>query len=302
MPSVSVASPTPRSWSEFISPIGRVQLLVVAALFLFIYWSPIQNDLIWKWTNDGNWSHGWLLPLFSLYFLSTRRDELFRCRIQPNMLGAVVIALSLLMYFVSAWVYLMGYPKVVSLLGVLFGLVLLFGGWKVARLTWFPIAYLILAIPLPQGIYVDITMPMQKLASQVAGLLMPVLTPGLLIEVQGITIDFIFEGRASTLNVEEACSGMRLMMAFVALGVAMAYLGERPIWQRILMVLSCIPIALICNTVRVTTTGLFYVHGRTDLAKGTPHELLGILMLGLAFALYALVGFVLNRLIIEESD
>ena len=69
-------------------------------------------------------------------------------------------------------------------------------------------------------------------------------------------IDYLGPGGLSgQLNVEEACSGMRLMMAFVTLGVAMAYLGDRPAWQRVIMVIFCVSIAVLCNTIRVTTTG-----------------------------------------------
>jgi exosortase len=102
--------------------------------------------------------------------------------------------------------------------------------------------------------------------------------------------------------VEEACSGMRLMMAFVTLGVAMAYLGDRPVWQRLVMVASCVPIAVACNAIRVTVTGLLHVYGRGELARGTPHQLLGFVMLAIALGLFSALGYVLSRLFIEESD
>ena len=257
---------------------------------------------MWKWQTDGNWSHGWLVPVFSLYFLYTHREELFRCRLKPNLLGAGVIAVSLLGYlYFMLWVG-MTYPQLVSLLGVLFGLVLLFGGWSLLRATWFPIAFLLLAMPLPESLYVDLTLPLRELASIVAASAMELLTPGLYTEAQGAVIDYIGPVTHGTLNVEEACSGMRLMMAFVTLGVAMAYLGRRPVWQRLIMVVSCIPIAVFCNAVRVTTTGLLQVHGHEDLAKGTPHQLLGIAMLVLALSLYSALGFVLSRLFVEVTD
>ena len=104
---------------------------------------------------------------------------------------------------------------------------------------------------------------------------MPWFAKGLYTEAQAVVIDYVMPGRPpGQLNVEEACSGMRLMMAFVTLGVAMAYLRDRPAWQRIVMVLSCVPIAVFCNSIRVTTTGLLHVHGRQELAAGTAHQLL----------------------------
>ena len=292
----------PRSWGEFIPGVARIQLVVVVTLVALVYWNPIRQDLMWKWQTDGNWSHGWLVPVFSLYFLYTHREDLFRCKLKPSFLGAAVIALSLMGYLYFALWAGMTYPQLVSLLGVLFGLVLLFGGWALLRIAWFPIAFLLLAMPLPEGLYVDLTLPLRRLASLVAASAMELLTPGLYTEAQGVVIDYMGPVTQGTLNVEEACSGMRLMMAFVTLGVAMAYLGRRPFWQRLIMVLSCIPIAVFCNAVRVTTTGLFQVHGHEDLAKGTPHQLLGIGMLVLALGLYSALGFVLSRLFVEVAD
>ena len=167
---------------------------------------------------------------------------------------------------------------------------------------------------------------------------MPVFAPGLYTDAQGTVIDFTFtrsgvplpdgsacgshdecaDGdrntedvcskglcvytRKDTLNVEEACSGMRSLMAILALGVAYSYLGKRPMWERVVMVASCIPIAIFCNAIRVTTTGLFIVHGRSDLASGTPHAVFGVLMYGIALGLFVLLSYVLGHLFIEEPD
>jgi exosortase/archaeosortase family protein len=88
----------------------------------------------------------------------------------------------------------------------------------------------------------------------------------------------------------------------VTLGLAMAYLGQRPLWQRVIMVLSCIPIALFCNAIRVTTTGCIHVFEYKSLASGTPHELLGLAMLPIALGLFALVGYVLRNLFVEAVE
>lgn len=307
----------PRQWERFgVSPAAWLRVAVVVVLLVMVYWGSIHRDLIHRWTTDGNWSHGWLIPLFSLYFLYSRRHELACCRPAPNYLGAVILGASLVMYFVFAWRLRMAYPQALSLVGAIFGLTLLFGGWSVMRVAWFPIAFLALAIPLPNRMYVELTMPLRRLASTAAAALMPLLAPGLHTEAQSVVIDYIAPGRPpGTLNVEEACSGMRLMMAFVTLGVAMAYLGDRPWWQRAIMIVFCVPIAVLCNTIRVTTTGLLHVYGDVspgwlqslgidglgDLAQGTPHQVLGLLMLLIALGLYAIIGYVLSHLFIEES-
>ena len=270
---------------------------------MFIYWEPIRYGLIRRWLHDGNWSHGFLIPVFSFYFLASRREQLLGVRPRPYWPGAVILALSLALYFVSAWVWTMAYPQAVSIVGAVFGLTLLFGGWPVMRVAWFPILFLLLAVPLPARLYAELTLPLRMFASSAAAAVMPLFAPGLYAEAQAVVIDWSMPGGArGSLNIEDACSGMRLMMAFVSLGVAMAYLGERAAWQRIIMVLSCVPIAVFCNTIRVTATGLFYIYGCENLARGTPHQVLGILMLAIALGLYALIGYLLSHLFVDEPE
>lgn len=297
----SIGVTLPRSWGELVPPSARVRIAAVVVLLFIAYWAPIRYMLAGRWLSDGNWSHGWLIPLFSLYFLSTKRGELARCQPKPSYLGAVILALSLVAYFVSAWRLRMAYPQALSIVGAIFGLTLALGGWSIMRVAWFPILFLVLAVPLPQSIYVDLTMPQQKFVSAIAAAVMPVVTPGLVTEAQAVVIDYVMPGMApGSLNVEEACSGMRSTMAIVTLGVALAYLGDRPTWQRLTMVFACVPIAMFCNAIRVTVTGLLHIHGYSELAKGTAHQVLGILMFAIALGLFALAGWVLSRLFVEE--
>ncbi len=296
-------APQSRSWSGSLQPAAWVRIAVVAVLVLSAYWGPIRHYLVARWINDGNWSHGWLIPLFSVYFLVMRRDELTLCTPRANYLGAAILAFSLTGYFWSAWRMRMAYPQTLSIVGTIFGATLLLGGWSVMRIAWFPILFLLFAIPLPQSIYVELTRPLRELASTAAAAMMPLFIPGLHTEAQAVVIDYMKPGiPPGQLNVEEACSGMRLMMAFVTLGVAMAYLGDRPLWQRIIMVAGCLPIAVLCNAVRVTTTGLLTITGHSDYAQGTPHQFLGILMLLIALGCYSLIGYVLSHLFVETAD
>ena len=297
----STPATTARTWGEFLPTPARLRIVIIAALLTFVYWNTIRYSMVEKWIVDGDWSHGWLIPAFSLYFLASRRDQLFAARVQPNWWGGLILVLSLAVYFLAPFVFNSAYPPALSMVGALFGVTLLLCGWAVMRIAWFPILFLVLAVPIPDSVYVRLTMPQQIFASKAAATIMPWFAPGLYTEAQAVVIDYMIPGKPpGRLNVEEACSGMRMMMAFVTLGVAMAYLGERPWWQRLIMIASCVPIAVLCNTIRVTTTGLLFVHDKPEWGKGTPHQLLGIAMLAIALGLYALVGYVLSHLFIEE--
>lgn len=299
---VTAESSPVASWGRLIPPMARVRLAVVAVLFSLVYWETIQHELVKRWLADGNWSHGWLIPLFSLYALNARRAELRNAIARTSWLGLVIVLLSLGAFFYSAWVVPRAYPRALSIVGTVFGLTLFLGGWRIMRVAWFPILFLALAIPLPDRLYVALTMPLRVFASQVAAALLPTVVPGLFTEAQGVVIDYVIAGRPSSLNVEEACSGMRSLMSLATLGVATAYVGDRPAWQRWIMVLSCIPIAVFCNIIRVVVTGILIIQGQTDLARGTPHAMLGVGVFALALGLFMLLGWTLNRLVVADTS
>ncbi|MCP4589533.1 MAG: exosortase/archaeosortase family protein [bacterium] len=278
--------------------VAWVQAGVIGTLLLLIYW-PRLTAVAGRWNSDANWSHGWLVPLFSLYFLYTRRADIARTPATTCYPGLVLFVLSLAanIYFFVFQPF--AYLEAFSLLGAILGVVLFLTGWPMLRIVWLPILFLFFALPIPEDKYVQLTMPLRMLTTQLSSLVL-MLIPDIEVEVQGVVVDYFYRGRPGSLNVEEACAGMRLMMAFVTLGVAMAYVGTRPAWQRICMVIACVPIAVFCNIVRVTTTGFLHVYDRRDLAQGTTHELLGMAMLPIALGLFALTGYVLKHLFMDE--
>jgi exosortase len=145
-------------------------------------------------------------------------------------------------------------------------------------------------------------MPMRHFAASVAAVLLN-LVSGIEATASGVVIDVVYKGQRldPALDVAEACSGMRLLMAFLALGVAMAYLHYRPIWQRLVLLGSTIPIAILCNIVRVTVTGFIYVLIHPKYTQGVYHDMLGMAMLPLAFGLYGFLAWFMSSLFVEES-
>jgi len=277
-----------------------VQVTVLAVLLGWVYW-PVLDYMVAKWRSDGDWSHGWLVPLFSLYFLHTQRTELKAARRSTSWAGLALMVLSLVIYYGSAHVGGYAYPQRLSLVPCLMGLVLMLCGWQIIKIAWFPIAYLVLAIPLPEWLFFDLTFPLRRIASLVAGTLLGAL-PDVYTEIAGVVIDYEYRGYTSSLNIEEACSGMRLMMAFIALGAAVAYLGRRPLWHRVILVVCCVPIAVFCNMIRVFVTGVLHVYGYRDLSQGSAHELLGLAMLPIALGLFTFTGWVLNNLFVDAPE
>ncbi len=279
-----------------------IKILIIGALFYYLFHNEIEV-IVSRWITDPSWSHGILIPLFSLYFINQAKSQILNLQTKPNYLGLFLMICGILFYPLNIIHFQYGYLKPIGMIATLGAVVLFLGGWRLIRYTWLPIAYLIFAVPLPQRYYVAITMPMRQLAAGIAAILLD-LVKDLDATASGVIIDIIYKGQPldPPLNVAEACSGMRLLMAFLALGVAMAYLHYRPVWQRLILLASAIPIAIFCNIVRVTTTGCIYIFGNPKYARGLWHDTLGMLMLFLAFGLYYFLAWFMSSLFVEEVE
>lgn len=290
-----------RSWTE-LSPATWIKIAAIGLGLWSIFHFEIYK-IVYRWINDPSWSHGFLIPLFSLYFVNQNKEQLLDLEPKTNWLGFFGILFCLFVYPLNLAYMHFGYGNPLLMIACLGAVVLFIGGWKLVKYTWLPIGYLIFAVPLPVRLYKEITIPMRKLAASVATALLN-LVPELEAKASGVVIDVIYKGQPlePSLDVAEACSGMRLLMAFVALGVAMAYLHYRPIWQRLVLLASTIPIAILCNVIRVTTTGFIYILWDPKYAQGLYHDMLGMLMLPLAFGFYWLLAWFMSNLVVEETE
>lgn len=266
-----------------------------------LYWIDISS-IVSKWS-DPSWSHGLLIPFFSLYFINQRKKEILTSSFKPNYLGLVALIFLVALYIFNTVQLKYAYGLPLIMIASIGAIVLFLGGWKLAKYMWLPVAYLFFAVPLPGRLYREVTTPLRQLASHV-GATMLSWVPELQATAQGVIIDVVYKGKPfePSLDVAEACSGMRLLMAFVALGVAMAYLHKRPVWQRLILVVSTIPIAIVCNVIRVTITGFIYILIDPKYAQGVYHDGLGLLMLPLAFGLYAVLAWFMESLFTEEEQ
>ncbi|MHC4982482.1 MAG: exosortase/archaeosortase family protein, partial [Planctomycetota bacterium] len=185
---------------------------------------------------------------------------------------------------------------------LIFGLVLYLAGPQMAKVTWLPIFFLVFAVPIPGTIYLRIAGPLQELAARGSGLALRIFDVEKVV-VTGSHIRFTtVSGEPEALTVAEACAGMRLLMAFLALGVVMAYVAERALWQRIVLVAAAIPIAVLCNVIRVTITSTMFVWDRPELGQGFMHKFAGMVMLIPALVMLWLLGLLLQSLFVEVGD
>ncbi len=313
-----------RRWGD-IGPHSLVKIGILGGLLGFLFRGEIEH-LVRLWITDPNWSHGFLIPLFSLYFLHQKRREVLSLEyvrdpllellqrrrsspLRPGQTRANYIGLFFLLLILAFYVFNVvspagyAYFRPVAMIAAVGAVVLFLGGWPLVRYTWLPLAFLLFAIPLPRRYYVGLTLPMRHLSAVVATTFLN-LIPGLDATTSGAIIEIIYQGQRlePALDVAEACSGMRLLMAFLALGVAMAYLHDRPKWQRAVLLLSTVPIAISCNIVRVTATGFLHVLAGPQYTQGIYHDALGLAMLPVAFGVYGALAWFMASLFVEEDE
>jgi len=297
------ASAPEKGWLD-LGVHAYVRIAVIGGLIWWIFREE-ATGIVRQWFTNPSWSHGLLIPLFSLYFLNQHKDEILAIR-QPQpswRVGLPLIVFFLILYPVNLVMLKFMYGNPLIMIALLGSVVLFLGGWRILKYAWLPVAYLFFAVPLPGRLYFQLTNPMRQIASQVAAVVLS-MVPNLEAQATGSFINVVYKGVTMEpgLDVADACSGMRLVMAFVALGVAMAYLHWRPIWQRLILLGSTLPIAILCNIVRVTITGFIYILGNPKYAQGIYHDMLGMLMLPLAFILYGGLAALMENLFVDEDE
>ena len=271
-------------------PVQRVMMLGgLACLALF---SALFQDnfchFYYAWTTDDNYSHGFLVPLLSLYFASqiVRRGPV---EIQSGVIsGGVLLGLAILGRLVTIPLPIPFLGDLALLVG-LAGMFTLILGTKALSRYWFVFFFLVFMVPLPIAMYSRIASPLQLLASRVASTAMNLTGVPVLCEGNRITLP-----GGVQLFVAEACSGMRQMTGFLALTTAVAYLTARPIWYRMIIVLAALPVALTANVARIVLTGYIMHFVNRDYASGTYHTVEGILMMGFGLLLLNSICTLLN--------
>lgn len=257
---------------------GRLAaVVVVAAGFALLYWQVFAK-LVMDWYHDDNYSHGFLIVPIAAYFAWERRDRLKAAAQTPSALGLVVVIGSiavLLAGILGSELFLTR----ISIVGALVGAVLFMLGWQHLRILAFPIAFLLLMIPIPAIIFNQIAFPLQLLASKFGETAMsmadvPVLREGNVLILAN-----------TTLEVAEACSGIRSLVSLLTLAIVLGYFSDRRLWVRLFVALSSIPVAVVTNGFRVAGTGIAAHKFGAAAAEGFFHEFSGWLVFVAAFAL-----------------
>jgi exosortase len=280
-----------RAGREIDWPKLGVAGLVVLAAFAWAYWPTLVN-LVSAWDREPDYSHGYFVLPLALFFLYARRDTFPGLKLGLAWPGLVLIAMSIGVRMFGARYYVDPIDGW-SILFWVAGVVWLLGGWRVFWWSAPSIAFLWFMIPLPWRVERWLSLPLQRIATKISCWGLQCLGQPALAEGNTILIeDFHIE-------VEQACSGLRIFVGIVALAFAYIILVRRPWWERALLLLSVVPIAIIANSTRIIATALLNQYVSGEAAHTFTHDISGYVMIPFAAGLFALLLWYLSSLVRE---
>ena len=265
--------------------------LAVCSVLLFILYFKTLVLLVLDWVELPDFSHGFVVAPISLYLVWQRRESL-KGPVSPCNWGLAVLASGLLLFFLGGLAAEF-FTQRFSLVVVIAGLVLFLLGKQHLGTIAFPLLFLVLMIPLPSILLQKITFPMQLFASRCAGDILDLLSIPALREGNVLYLGNV------TLNVAEACSGLSSLMSFLTVGTIFAYFKNKLLWQRLLVVIAAVPIAIFSNAFRVSVTAILAYYVGPRAIGGFYHELTGFVLFmmvaGLLYGFSSTLGKAFNN-------
>lgn len=273
-------APMQATWQRWLP------VMLLLSLLIAIYWG-VTAKLVYDWYTEPDFSHGFLVPLFSAYLVWTKRAAIRKIPVEQSWGGVPLVIAGIFTLFLGIYGAELFLDRI-SLVMLLGGLIWTMAGRRMLRELRFPLLVLLLAIPWPAVVYNQITFPLQIFASKLASAALP------LFGVPVMRDGNIIQLPSMQLEVAEACSGIRSLMSLVTAAIFYGYFLEPSVKRRVILALAAIPIAVLANGVRILGTGLGVQYWDPDKALGFFHEFSGWLIFVFSLVLLYLVHAAMN--------
>lgn len=258
-----------------------IQIFILIAGFVFVYHKAILM-LISDWSKDPNFSHGFLIPFVALYMIWYKKNELGEIIPKPSLTGIVVIVCGMMIHMAGSLgseLFLMRFSMIITLSGI----IIYFCGFEIFKRVLIPVAYLIMMIPIPTILWNQVAFPLQLFSAQLSAkainmLNIPVFREGNILNLAN-----------TSLEVVDACSGIRSLTSLLALTGAFSFLAPLSIIKKWILFFSAVPIAVAVNVIRLTITGCMAAWIGPETAQGFLHDISGLIIFGAALILVYLV-------------
>jgi exosortase len=278
---------------------GRLTLPFIALALLGVtfvsYWSTI-TDLFTEWQRNDDYSAGQLVPLIALFLVWRERKKISKCTLKPCWWAVSLLILAqaarifgLLFMYESAERY--------ALVLTIIAAVLMIAGWQVFRVLFSILLFLFLMVPFPGRVHNYISGPLQRISAT-----------GSVFLLEAFGAKITQQGNVMTLNddmplaVAEACSGLRMLIAFIIVTAFVAYMVKRSRRQKTVLLVSSIPIAVICNIFRICVTAMLFLLVSAEAAEKFFHDFAGLAMMPAAVLLIFSELWLMDKLTISDSQ
>jgi exosortase len=277
-----------RSFSSSESKRGSLYSALLLSALVGAMYAPVLRSMAQQWWNDSNYGHALLVPVFVACILWRERPRWSAVPVRGSDAG-LPIMLSAVGILILGMLAAEFFTTRISLLFLICGLIVFLAGWKLLWSIAFPIGYLVFMIPLPALVYYQLTFPLQLWASRLGarGLVM--------LGVQTLRQGNLLILPNATLEVVEACSGVRSLLSLLAVVVAYGYLAEKSVWKRFLLAALTIPTVILSNGLRLVATGVLSFKYGAQVNSNSVHTVLGLTFFLLAFLSIFLVHRLLGR-------
>lgn len=307
-PQIAPAASGTVALASRLSTLQWTAIALLSAAFVGLFWQWIFRQHRFSWDRIDDWGHAYAVPFICLYIAWTARERLLaapRRAFWPALPPLLMGVASYVFFIVGVSNHML---QGLSLILVLGSVLLLTLGPRVFRFLFLPVLFLVFAITVSEQVMIKLTFPLQLIASQGAYWLMSagatiwsaVSSTDFLVTLKGNTLVVDYAGKSHPLNVAEACSGMRMVIAFLALAATVGLFGCKLWWQRVSLFLLATPVAVVLNIFRVALLGFLTLYD-PGLATGDAHMIIGTLLL--VPGLFAFMGIVwaLNRCVADED-
>jgi exosortase len=268
-------------------------LAILLGVAIWAYWT-VLGEMAYQWQNDPQYTHGFLVPIFAVILLWLRWDRFPGTAASFCWSGSLLLVAAAAVRLLGAY-YHYTWLEFLSLLPAVAGICVVICGWRGLLWALPAIGFLFFMLPLPYRLHVALAPHLQGLA-----------TRGSVYALQTLGYCAVQDGNDIImpdvrLSVVQACSGLSMVLSFFAVSTALALIINRPLRDKVIIVLSAMPIALLVNVGRITLTGISYKAFGPKVADAIFHGLAGWLMMPAALAILGLELLVLSKLVIEEQ-